>query len=461
MSTEEPIKSIAVLGGGITGLAAAYRLAALGHRVKVFERCPRVGGSIGTEIKDGWLVESGPNSLQESPELAALIRDLGLTGERVEAGPLAKNRFLLREGRPIAVPMSPPAFFKTPLFSPGAKLRVLSELFTRPRAREKETSVSEFVSDHFGKQILERAFQPMVSGIYAGDPALISVREAFPKLWELEKNHGSLIRGMMAGARKRRKTGGQAGPPKLISFRSGLRALPEALAARLPAGSLALRTTVEGIVPGDRWRVVSSTAGVRSEEAFDSVISALPAPALAQLAIGAGLDRPLATLAGIAHPPVSSVFLGFRREQVSHALDGFGVLVPATERRSVLGVLFSSSLFPGRAPDGHVALTVMTGGMLQPEIGRLMTHDLIAVILADLKTLLGVSGDPVFWRHNPWPQAIPQYNLGYAQHRKTMAACEQAHPGLMIGGQARDGVSVPDCLASGLKLAERAAALHP
>jgi len=448
-------KSIAVLGAGVTGIAAAYSLAAKGHRVRVFERLARVGGSVGTEIADGWLVETGPNSLQETPELRSLIGELGLAAERVEAGSLAKNRFLLKGGRAVPVPMSPPAFIKSDLFTAGAKLRILGELLKRPRVRKSEVSLAEFVRDHFGREILERAVQPIVSGIYAGDPALLSVNEAFPKLVELERSHGSLLRGMIAGARQRRKLG-TAGPAAIISFRRGLQALPEALAARLPEGAISFNTSVLRLIPGARWRVAFRHERGETEEEFDAVVAGLPAPALAELEIGEDAARPLASLAGIEHPPVSSLFLGFRRDQVAHPLDGFGMLVPSVERRWVLGVLFSSSLFPDRAPDGHVALTIMAGGSLQPEIARLMTVDLLAVALADIRGILGISGEPVFWRHNFWPRAIAQYNLGFASHRRAMADCERAFPGLFIGGQARDGISVPDCLAAGLKLADRA-----
>jgi oxygen-dependent protoporphyrinogen oxidase len=426
-------KAIAILGAGVTGLAAAYRLSAMGHRVRVFERRDRVGGEVATEIDGGWLVEAGPNSIQESPELSSLIQELRLASERIEAGPLAKNRYLLKGGRAVPVPMSPPAFFKSGFISTGSKLRLLGELLKRPRTRGSDVSLAEFVRDHFGREVLDRAVQPIVSGIYAGDPALLSARESFPKLVGFERTHGSVLRGMIAVMKERRKLG-LAGPAKIISFRRGLQALPQALAARLPERAVSLRTSVLRLVPGVRWRV-----GFR-------------------IIIGEGADRPLASLAQIDYPPLSSLFLGFRRDQVAHPLDGFGILVPAVERRRILGVLFSSSLFPGRAPEGHVALTVMAGGSLQPEIARLATADLLATALADLRSILGITGEPVFWRHSFWPHAIAQYNVGFSAHRTAMADFERAHPGLFIGGQARDGISVPDCLAAGLRLADRASA---
>ena len=173
---------------------------------------------------------------------------------------------------------------------------------------------------------------------------------------------------------------------------------------------------------------------------------------------GALGERPLASLDSIEHPPVSSIFLGYRREQVAHPLDGFGVLMPEVERRSVLGVLFSSSLFSNRAPAGHIALTVIVGGTRQPEIARLPSDEILTRITPDLRQLLGVSGAPVFCRHTFWPRAIPQYNLGHETHLETIAAAERAHPGLFIGGQARDGISLPACVAAGEKLAARVSA---
>jgi oxygen-dependent protoporphyrinogen oxidase len=187
------------------------------------------------------------------------------------------------------------------------------------------------------------------------------------------------------------------------------------------------------------------------------VLLASPAPALAQLAFGTLGERPLASLDHLPYPPVSTLFLGFRRDQVKHSLDGFGALVPALERRSLLGVLFSSQLFPGRAPDGHVALTVFVGGMRQPEAARLAVPELLAHVMPDLRELLGITGDPVFSHHTFWPKAIPQYNVGHDRFIEPLTQCENRHDGLFIGGNARDGISLPDCVRSGQKLAQRAA----
>lgn len=446
-------KSIAVLGAGLTGLTAAHRLVQRGHRVRLFEQSGRVGGAIRSERTDGWLVEAGPNTmLSGEPALTALLQELNLAA--VSANPAAKHRYIVRHGRPVVVPLSLPAFLGSSLFSPNAKVRALVELVSGRRVRTNDLSLEDFIRSHFGQEFVNYALNPFVAGVYAGNPQKLSARYAFPKLWEIERNHGSLLRGQVAIARARRAPGESR--PGIISFAEGLQTLPSTLAARLPGGVLTLNARLEGLVPGPRWNVIWHDGVAAHTESFDKVIAALPAPALASLRLGPLAERPLAGLDAIEHPPVASLFLGFRREQVAHPLDGFGLLVPAVENRSVLGVLFSSSLFSGRAPAGHVALTVMVGGTRQPEIAGLPPDRLLARIRGDLQELLGVTGDPVFQHHTFWPRAIPQYNLGYERHLEAMAACERATPGLVIGGQARDGISLPACVAAGELLANNA-----
>jgi oxygen-dependent protoporphyrinogen oxidase len=444
-------KSIAILGAGITGLTAAHRLTQRGHRVRVFEASDRVGGAIRTEVTtDGWLVESGPNTLLAGdPALTALIDELGLAPDLLRAAPAAKHRYIVRHGRPIALPLSPLALLPSRLLSVGAKARVFREMRFRPRTRDTDVSLATLVRDHFGDEIVDYVLNPFVTGIYAGDPEKLSARHAFPKLWAAEQKHGSLLRAQIAAAKTRARDTG------IISFRRGLQTLPDALAARLPSDTLALRRKVIALKPGSSWTVV---CGDGSIEHFDTVAAALPAPALATLRIGEA--APLASLDTLVHPPVAALFLGYRREQVAHALDGFGLLVPAVEQRSILGVLFSSTLFPGRAPAGHVALTVIVGGTRQPAIARLGAADILARIAPDLEQLLGVRGSPVFQRHAFWPRAIPQYDLGHERYLAAIAAVERAHPGFLVGGQACDSIALPACVAAGERLATRAIEAH-
>jgi oxygen-dependent protoporphyrinogen oxidase len=467
-------KRIAVLGGGVTGLAAAYRLARMGHSVRLFEESDRLGGVIRTEMTDGWLVEGGPASLREtSPLIPVIMKTVGLNGARVNAAPSAKRRYIVRDGRLVPLPSSPAGLLFSGILSPLGKLRLLTEPLTRPKPHAPDRSFAQLVREHCGREVVDYIAQPIAAGIYGGDADKLSARHAFPGLWDMEHLHGSFLRAHNAHVEACRKRADNVFPT-IFSFRRGMQTLTHGYVLQLPADVISLRARVEGLVPGPRWHVIwrdmrgqpaqagpdwsQSDDSGRQVEGFDAVIAALPAPALARLEFGERNVRPLAALADLEHASVATLFLGYRREQVSHPLDGFGLLAPAREKRSILGVTFSSSVFPDRAPEGHVALTVMAGGVLQPEISRLSAADLLAAVTPDLRALLGVKGEPVFMRHTFWPRAIPQYNLGHQRFNEAMSKCEKANAGLFIGGHVRDGVSVGNCICSGERLAERAAA---
>jgi len=479
--------TVAILGAGVTGLVAAHRLTTRGVRVRVFEKSDRVGGVIGTERvslgstecdEKGWLVERGPNSLLASgaagSALRALISEFGLEPEVATANPLAKNRYLVRNGRPLAVPTSPIGLARSPLLSSSATWSILRELFRRrPKTpRSADTSLADFFREHFCQEIVDYVLNPFVSGVYAGDPEKLSARHAFPALWRGEETHGSLLRAQIANARERRKRGEPRS--QLFSFRRGLQTLTDALARSLPLDTLRLNTLVRAITrnANGTWEVETDTGC----ETASAIICALPAPALAALKIGG--DTLLASLEQIEHPPISTLFLGYRREQVAHPLDGFGLLVPAVEKLPLLGVIFSSTLFPNRAPEGHVALNVMLGAvsdrshcgtrLVGNECSSLVGHapfgndseiiPRLAHVQPTLSQLLGVRGEPVFIRHGHFAQAIPQYNLGHEKHLATIAEAEIRFPGLFIGGQCRDGISTPACIASGERIAVQALA---
>lgn len=448
---------VAIIGGGITGLAAAHRLARQGIPFRLFESSNRLGGSIRSEHHpDGWLLEAGPNTVQLTPPVAALLDELGLPP--LVASDSAKKRYIVRDSRPVSAPSSPPAFLSSPLFGLSAKLRLFGDLLRRPHTRSADVSLADFIGSHFGQELVDYGLRPFVSGVYAGDANKLSARLSFPSLWEAERTHGSLIRAQIASAKAKRARGEPAGPPALFSFADGLETLPRALAAHLPAGSVELDAHVAEIVPGRPWRLLWTSADAPSTpniEVFSSVLVALPGAALASLPIGSMGERPLAALEEVYYPPVTSLFLGYRREQITHPLDGFGMLVPPAEHRSILGVLFNSTLFPQRAPDGHVAITVMIGGALRPDLAQLDEEPLLTLVRNDLADLLGARGDPVFMRRNIVPRAIPQYNLGYERFLERIEITQAVHPGLFIGGHIRDGISVPSCLAAGEKLASR------
>lgn len=453
MNTRSSFKdsTIAIIGGGITGLVAAQGLLARGAQVCLLEQSARLGGSIGSESIDGWLVEAGPNTILDGePVVRELVTELGLQDEVVYGSETAKKRFIVRDGRVQAMPSSPPSLFSTKLFSWSLRLGIFKELLQQPRVRDEDTSLAEIIRDHFGQEAVDYALNPFVGGVYAGDPNLLSAKYSFPAIWKAEQEKGSIIRGLMAAGKERKARGGRR--PKIMSFRRGLQTLVDALSARIPETSLHLDTAVLSVKrENGQWRL--GIHGPRGDDSmlFDQVVFAVPAHALARIVIEGDPAR-TSSFADVVHPPVASLFLGYKREQITHPLDGFGVLIPGIEKRNELGVLFSSSLFPGRAPSGHVALTVMVGGMRQPEIARLSPEALLERVRPDLEELLGVSGEPCFVRHRLWTAAIPQYNLGYGKYLERFKVLEDSCKGLHFVGNARQGIAVPNCMDAGRKM---------
>ena len=454
-------RPVAIVGAGITGLTAAFRLRQRDIPVTVYEASDRVGGVIRSIRQEGYLAEFGPNSILEtSPKIAALICDLGLEPRRLYSEPQAENRYLVRRGQPVCLPMSPLKFFGTPLFSAGAKLRLLREPFVRRAPADREESVADFVLRRLGREWLDYAINPLVAGIYAGDPRRLSVPHAFPRLHAVEQRYGSLILGQMLGARERKRRGEVSKQEaKKVSFDDGLQALTDTLGARL-GPVLCLQHEVTRLTRQvDHWQVtiVSGRSQIVAEHA--AVVLAAPTYRLATIGLDAGpglsLSLSLAPLGAVRYPPVASVVLGFRRDQVPHPLDGFGMLIPEVERFKILGTLFSSSLFPQRAPAGHVTLTSYVGGDRAPELALRPAEELHAMTVQDLRAILGVTGQPTYQHSVLYPQAIPQYELGYGRYKDLMAELEQGAPGLFFAGHYRDGISLGDSLLSGHAVAER------
>jgi protoporphyrinogen/coproporphyrinogen III oxidase len=450
------MKSVAVVGGGITGLTAAFRLQRKNLPVTVYETGDRIGGMLQSVRRDGYLAEFGPNTILEtSPQIAELVNDLGLAPRRLYSDPLANNRYLVRSGRLVKMPDSPLGFMKTPLFSRAAKLRLLLEPFVSRSDAAKEQSVAEFVERRLGTEFLDRAVDALVGGIYAGDPRKLSVREAFPKMFALEQKYGSLIKGQIFGARERKRRAEVAKPnAKKFSFDEGLHVLPKTLETKL-RGRIRLRSPVTRLRSvGDDWMVTSADGSTATHSA---IIYAGTALGLARINIEGRGRINIATFAEIHYPPVTSVVLGFRRKDIAHPLDGFGMLIPKGEGFRILGTIFSSSLFPNRAPSDCVTLTSYLGGARAPKLAQLPAESVFEITCQDLRALLGVSGQPTFKHHVLFPRAIPQYELGYGRFKKSLTAIENSAAGIFFAGQYRDGVSVSDCIMSGHSAANRVA----
>lgn len=454
--TTPPTQPVAIVGAGITGLTCAFRLAQRGLPVTVYEASNRPGGVIRSLQHNGYLAEFGPNSILEtSPKIITLIRDLGLEPRRLYSSPNAENRYLVRNSQPVCLPASPARFFGTKLFSANAKLRLLREPFLRRAPADAEESVAQFVLRRLGREWLDYAINPMIAGIYAGDPHRLSVRHAFPRLFDVEQRYGSLILGQILGARERKRRGEVSKQEaKKVSFDQGLQVLTDSLAAHL-GPSLRLDSPVVRLTRHPAgWQVATSGSG-GSEQSHSAVLLAAPTHCLARIELQAGGNLSLEPLAPVYYPPVASVVLGFRRVDVPHPLDGFGMLVPEVEPFRILGTLFSSSLFPNRAPTGHVTLTTYVGGVRHSDLAHLSPDALVALTVSDLRRILGVRGDPTFHHTVLYPHAIPQYELGYGKFKGLMDRLERDAPGLFLAGHYRNGISLGDSILAGHDVAQR------
>ena len=444
------------MGAGISGLTAAHGLRKRGHSVRVLEAAERAGGVIGTRHRDGALYEQGPNStLDTSPLIGELLRELGIEGERVEASAVASTRFVVRNGEPVALPTSPGAFIATRAFTTKAKLRLMREPFIARARPGVEESIAAFVRRRLGVEFLDYAIDPFVAGIYAGDPERISVPAAFPRLHALEQKYGSLIRGQVLGARERRKSGEKAkNAAASFSFRGGMQTLTDALAGSLQPIEQGVRVCrITRAEDGDYF-----VEAVKGEKQIDyrsrAVIVAAPAGAASAM-IGDLAPDAARALAEIDYAPVVVVASAFRRSDVAHSLAGFGMLVPRKEQRGILGSLFSSSMFEGRAPEDTVLLTTFAGGRRNPEIAAMSDSGVAGLVRAELADLVGARGEPLWQEIVRWPQAIPQYDLGHLERLRHVETAEATSPGLYFCASYRGGVAVGDCIKNGHGIAER------
>jgi len=454
------VTRVVVLGAGIAGLTAAFRRASTGETI-VLEAGPRAGGSIRTIREDGFTLECGPNTLRTTEAAERLLADLGIEREAVAADSKAP-RWIVRGGSPRAVVPGPAALFNK-VFSTKGKLRLLKEPFVAPRpASLEDESVHSFFARRFGEEAALYGAGPMVSGVYAGDPRALSIRSAFPRLWEAEGAAGSVIRGLL---RKKEKKAGAVAPARhrarTLTFNGGLFTLIETLQSRLserPGFRLETNAAVVAVegpradsAPGRRWTV--RTADGRAFDA-DVLVSTLSAPATARL-FGSVLPRSAAALAAVPSSPVTVVLQAYRAPaSPADAPRGFGGLIPQVEGFRSLGILYPASLFTGRAPEGFVLTTSFLGGALDRAFAGAPDADLLAVAGSEVARFFPRLGPPLRSWIVRWPEAIPQMPLGH--HRSLaaldadLAALEAVAPGaLHVTGGFRDGIALGERIACG------------
>lgn len=447
-----------VLGAGVSGLSIALELTQLDQTVLVLETGERIGGAIDSVRSGGFLYERGPNSLLlRRPEVAQWLERRGLTSGLIDANPEAKRRYLVRGGRIVAMPSGPLSAVATPLYSPWAKLGVLGEPF-RPSLGMPDEDAASFVSRRLGREFYDYGIAALINGIWAGDGSQLSMRHAFPRVWNLEQEAGSLVRGALALQKARREAGAPPWKSRMVTWPEGLATLPRRMAVQL-AEPVRLGIRLESIEPRDHaWEVRYRNAqGAPRQVCARHLVVTAPVHTWADIPFLPRLRTELAMLPVPRYAPVATLFLGFARETVQHPLDGFGVLIPPRESRGVLGAVFSSSLFPGRAPEDHVALTCFLGGMHFPDLVHAPEDELLALAQRELGPLLGLKGQPIEVQLTRWPRAIPQYELGHGSLLESASAIERQWPGLILAGNFRDGPGLYDSLDSGRRLAAQLA----
>jgi protoporphyrinogen/coproporphyrinogen III oxidase len=462
LPTPQFSRRIAVIGGGISGLTAAHRICELDSRAEVvlFEAGARVGGVLQTECRDGWLLERSADMFTtREPWAFDLCERLGIADELIETDDRFRRAFVVRGRRLIPVPpgftlMAPAKLWPmvtTPILSPLGKLRMAVEPFIRPRRDDGDESLESFVVRRLGREAFDRLIQPLIGGIYTADPSKLSMRATLPQFVEMERECGSLIRGVKKQATTGSEQGTGARYGQFVAPRTGMYRLVEAIVARLPIGSVRLNTTVRRIERNEHWRLFLENQEVPEE--FDELILAAPGTVSSRLLVNVNAE--LAQLIGqIQYAGCSVALVGARRDQIAHSLNGFGFVVPAIERRRFIACSMASVKFPGRAPEGKVLLRVFVGGALQPELVGLSDQEMRGLVMQEICQLIGFQGQPEFFEIARWPGMMPQYHVGHLELVRQIEDRAVSIPHFALAGNAYRGVGVPFCVKSGEEAAE-------
>jgi oxygen-dependent protoporphyrinogen oxidase len=459
---------IVIAGAGISGLCTAHylvkALSAAGREAEIvlFEAEKAPGGKMRTIREDGYNLEWGPNGfLTNKPYSLDLVKDLGIGDRLSPSSDLARKRFIFSGGRLHRLPETPQAFFASELLSLKGRLRILWEPFAPGPPPGVDESLGDFARRRLGAEALEKLLDPMVTGIFAGDPDKMSLRSCFPLIHDLERKYGGLVKGMISLQRERRKAGEKremsAGPGGiLMSFDEGVQTLIDVLADRLSEG-LHTGIAVEGVRRRDGKFLLSLVEdGRRGEIDTDALVLATPAYAAASVLrnLDPGISE---ALAEIPYSPISVVALGYERATLGNPLDGFGFLIPRREKRRILGALWDSSVFPNRAPAGKALIRAMVGGVRNPELAALSAGDLVALVREELSGTMGISASPSLARAFFHDKGIPQYLVGHADVLKRIEGRLAAFPGLYLNSNAYRGIALNDCVLQSRLAAERIA----
>ncbi len=459
------MKRVAIIGGGISGLSAAFHLqkaraAGSDLTYTLFESGKRLGGSMHSTKVDGCLVEAGPDSfLTEKPWALTLCKELGIDDQLIGSNDAQRKTYIVVKNRLIAMPdglmfMVPTKLVPTaltPLFSWGTKIRMARELMHPPRRMVDDETVGEMVERHFGAEVVDRLADPLLSGVYGGDANKLSARAVLPRFVEMEEKYGSLSRAMLAAHNKMKAMAGKQPPrPLFSSLKDGMQQLVDAITARLDPGSLRMNTRVRGIYrEDDEWRVA---VDMGHDEMFDAVIMATPANVAGGLL--ESVDRDLADdLLGITYSSSVTVTLGYYKDQLQHMPPGFGFLVPRSEGRRMLACTFVHNKFPHRAPADKGIIRCFLGGARDESVLGLTDDEVVATVRKELKEIVKLEGRPMFERIYRWRGAMAQYESGHLARVERIELRVKNIPGLEIAGNAYHGIGVPDCIREGTNAA--------
>ena len=458
-------KRIAIIGGGISGLSAAFALedkrrSGMPIEYVLYEAHPRLGGVIVTERVEGCLVEGGPDSfLTEKPWAAELCRQIGLGDQLIGSNDSQRKTYILTQGKLVVMPdglmfMVPTKILPTvlsPLFSMRTKLRMAREWFQPPQQGKADETVAELVERHYGAEMVDLLADPLLSGVYGGEASQLSVRAVLPRFADIETEHGSLGRGMLSARKKMAAAAKSPLVPLFSSLQEGMQQMVDALLSRLDTNLLRPSTPVQSLIPQDGGWTVS--AGYQSDQ-FDGLIVATPAPA-ASVLLHMGDENLSRELGDIRYSSSVTITLGYD-ERVRRSLPpGFGFLVPRSEGRRMLAATFVHNKFPHRAPDNRALIRCFLGGSRDEHILHSSNPEIIGIVRDELKQILGVEAEPLFVRVYKWKGAMAQYGVGHLERVQRIEALRKNLPGLTLAGNAYSGIGVPDCVRSGKEAANK------
>nr|GEV93330.1 protoporphyrinogen oxidase, mitochondrial [Tanacetum cinerariifolium] len=465
-------KRVAVVGAGVSGLAAAYKLKVYGLDVTVFEADGRAGGKLRSISQDGLIWDEGANTMTESDaDVSRLLDDLGLRAK--QQFPLSQHkRYIVRNGKPVLIPSNPIALIKSSFLSTQSKFQILLEPFLWKKNKSPDTpeSVGGFFQRHFGKEVVEYLIDPVVAGTSGGDPESLSMRHAFPELWDLETRFGSVISGavqsMMSRGGKKSSSGNSKRRRGSFSFLGGMQTLTNALCKEVGQNQLNLQSKVlemsyscdDNMVGNWSLYYAPEQNKQLNQQSFDAVIMTAPLGNVKEMNI-TNRENPylLNFIPEVSYMPVSVIISTFKKENVKGPLEGFGVLVPAKEQENglkTLGTLFSSMMFPDRAPDNLYLYTTFVGGSRNKELAKASRDELKQIVTSDLRQLLGAEGEPKSLTHYYWSKAFPLYGHDYGSVIEAIEKMEKELPGYFYAGNHKGGLSVGKAIASGCKAAE-------